>query len=149
MAPRRADNPYVPLIELWRLARRGLQLSSYVAVQEGVQPVALPAVSAAMRAGWATQSDLDALTALWSARDESARERLAKRFRTGKRCFALFEGQDIPAATRTTSMRLASPQGKAGYPLAPGVPAGDALSAVVAHVHAAPLPVRGLVEAAG
>jgi len=84
---------------LWRLARRGLQFYPYVTVQEGVRPVALPALPATMRAGWATESDLDALTALWSARDENVRERLAERFRAGKRCFALFEGQAVPAAT--------------------------------------------------
>jgi GNAT superfamily N-acetyltransferase len=76
-----------------------LKLYPYIAVQEGVQPVTLPAVAATMRAGWATESDLDALTALWSARDGNARERLAKRFRAGKRCFALCEGQNVLAAT--------------------------------------------------
>lgn len=84
---------------LWRLARRGLKLYPYVAVQEGVKPVALSALPATMRVGWATESDLDALTALWSARDENVRERLAERFAAGKRCFALFEGPVVPAAT--------------------------------------------------
>ena len=84
---------------LWRLARCGLKLYPYVAVQEAVESVAVPALPSPLRAGWATEEHLEALDALWSGHDGTTRTRILARFSAGNRCFAIWDGDTIPAAT--------------------------------------------------
>ncbi len=84
---------------LWRLARRGLKLYPYVAVQEAVDTVAVPALPAPLRTGWVTEAQSDALDALWSGHNGTTRARILARFAAGNRCFAIWDGDSIPAAT--------------------------------------------------
>lgn len=83
----------------WRLGGVGLHLNPYVCVQEGVEPVELPSLPEPLRAGWASVTDIDALTALWNGYHGTTRDRLEDRFRDGNRCFAVWDGKGIPAAT--------------------------------------------------
>jgi GNAT superfamily N-acetyltransferase len=84
---------------LWRLARSGLKLYPYVAVREAVEKVAVPALPTPLRAGWATKEHLDTLDALWSGRNGTTRARILARFSAGNRCFAIWDGDTITAAT--------------------------------------------------
>jgi len=84
---------------LWRLARRGLKLYPYIAVQEAVEKVAVSALPAPMRAGWATEEHIEALAALWPGDHGSTRTRTLSRFSAGNRCFVIWDGDTIPAAT--------------------------------------------------
>jgi GNAT superfamily N-acetyltransferase len=83
----------------WRMRRVGLHIYPYVAVQEGVEPVTLPALPEPLRAGWTTVDSLDALDALWQGAKGTTRALLLKRFQEGHRCFALWEGETVLAAT--------------------------------------------------
>jgi hypothetical protein len=103
--PAKPETPRTPFVVraiegvLWRLARRGLKLYPYIAVQEAVEKVAVTALPAPLRAGWAAEEDLDALDALWTGRNGTTRARILARFSAGNRCFAIWDGDSIPAAT--------------------------------------------------
>lgn len=84
---------------LWRLSRRGVRLYPYVSVQEGVEPVRLPALPSPLRAGWASAHDVDALDVLWNGHMGTTRQRILERFQEGNRCFAIWDGDSVPAAT--------------------------------------------------
>ena len=84
---------------LWRLGRVGVRVYPYVAVHEGVTSTTVPSLPAPLRAGWASEDDLDSLVALWNGYHNTTRERLERRFRSGNRCFAIWDGDTIPAAT--------------------------------------------------
>ena len=84
---------------LWRLPRVGLRLYPYVAVQEGVASGSALVLPDSLRAGWATEDDIDSLDALWMGYMGTTRARLVERFRDGKRCFAVWDGETVLAAT--------------------------------------------------
>lgn len=83
---------------LWRLPRIGLRVYPYVEVHEGATPVDLPPLPDSLQAGWATDQDIEALESLWSGHMGTTRPRLKQRFASGNRCFALRDGDSIPAA---------------------------------------------------
>lgn len=84
---------------LWRLPRIGVDLRPYVLVQEGEVSVTLPDLPEPLHADWATEADVDALDALWAGYDGVTRAMLLERFREGKRCLAVWDGNAVIAAT--------------------------------------------------